>query len=65
MKIINGCERFSWKRTYWVNDGYGKIETNSKSGPRLSISSKENAKNKAIKVVDCIINKMITPKTSD
>ena len=62
MKIINGCERFSWKAKYWVGDGYGTVKTNSKSGPRLSFSNKESSINNAVKAVDCIINKMITQK---
>ena len=62
MKIINGCERFAWKSTYWVNDGYGEVRNNGKSAPSLSFSGEENAKNTAVKVVDCILDKMITNK---
>lgn len=62
MKIINACERFAWQPRYWVNNGYGEIKSKSKSSPSVCFSSKENAKNKAVKVVDHFIDKLITQK---
>ncbi len=59
MKIVNACERFSWRATYWVNDGYGKLEKKSKTAPSLSFYNKVNKKTNAVKAVDCIINKMM------
>ena len=64
MTIINGSERFAWKKGYWINDGYGRFKNNkNKSSPGASFKTKyaENEKNYeySVKITDEIIEKVI------